>query len=94
MISVPKALDITTKATAGEITRITFKKPIHTVEIKNKSTTDTLYVSFDFGETWIALDTGEEKKFENLPKSLKLTVLLKSSGVSQPARIIYREWVV
>ena len=90
IIGVPKQLNITTKDTAGEITTIIFKKPVFSIIIENKSTTDTLYVSFDNGETWINLAAGEKIIFEPFITKGKPIVLLKSSGSSQPVRIIYR----
>jgi len=89
-IGVPKQLDITTKATAGEPRVIIFKKPVYSIIIENKSTSSTLYVSFDMGETWIDIDIDET--FEDEPFQTKGTpiVLLKSDGASQPTRIIYK----
>jgi len=89
-IGMPKQLNITTKATAGEITRVTFNKPVYSIIVENKSTTDTLYVSFDMGETWIDIATGKAFEVEPFATAGKPIVLLKSDGVSQPARIIYR----
>lgn len=89
-VGVPKQIDITTKATAGEITRVIFNKPIYTLIIDNKSTTDTLYVSLDMGETWIDITAGSREKFEPFTTKGKPIVLLKSSGVNQAVRLIYR----
>ncbi len=94
-IGVPKQLNITTGATAGEITRVTFQKPVYSILVENKSTTDTLYVSFDMGETWIDIATGKTFPFngsllETFTTMGKPIILLKSDGASQPARIIYR----
>ena len=94
-IGSPKQVDITTGATAGEITRVTFQKPVYSILVENKSTTDTLYVSFDMGETWIDIPTSTKFPFdgsflEPFTTMGKPTVLLKSDGASQPARIIYR----
>jgi len=89
-IGVPKQLDITTKSTAGEITTVIFKKPVYSITIENKSTTDVLYVSFDMGETWIDIDTGASFSDEPFATKGAPIVLLKSDGTSQPARIIYK----
>lgn len=90
-IGVPKQVDITTGATAGEITRVTFQKPIYSILVENKSTTNTLYVSFDMGETWIDIETGSNFSVEPfVTKGESPIVLLKSDGTSQPVRIIYR----
>jgi|Deesub1362A_J573_1020465.scaffolds.fasta_scaffold00652_19 hypothetical protein len=89
-VGVPKQKDITTSSTAGEITTVIFNKPVYSIIVENKSTTDTLYVSFDMGETWI--DIATEDTFEDEPFTTKgkPIVLLKSDGTSQSARIIYR----
>ena len=89
-IGVPKQIDVTTKGTAGEITTITFEKPVYYIFIENKSSTDTLYVSFDMGETWIDIATGKSIEFEPFATKGKPIVLLKSDGANQPVRIIYR----
>ena len=95
-VGAPKQLNITTGATAGEITTVAFKKPVYSIMIENKSTTDTLYVSFDMGETWIDLAAGKTFPFNGsflepfVTKGESPIVLLKSDGTSQPARIIYR----
>lgn len=90
MIGVPKQLNITTK-NAGEITTLVFEKLVYSIQIKNKGNSK-LYVSFDFGETWVELDPGEEIKVEPFvtKSKQKPIVLLKSDGVNEPVRIIYR----
>jgi len=89
-IGVPKQLNITTEETAGEITKIIFKKPVYSIIIENKSDTNTLYVSFDMGESWIDIATGEAFEVEPFVTKGKPIVLLKSDGASQQCRIIYR----
>ena len=89
-IGVPKQLNVTTKPTAGEITTITFKKPVYYIFIENKSSSDTLYVSFDMGESWIDIATGKSIEFEPFATKGKPIILLKSDGANQPVRIIYR----
>jgi len=91
-IGMPHQIDITTKATAGEITVVYFVKPVYYIYIENKSSTYTLYVSFDYGESWIDIATSKTIEFEPLSTSgEKPAILIKSDGASQPARIIYRE---
>lgn len=95
-IGMPKQLDITTKTTAGEITTVTFKKPVYSISIENKSSSYTLYASFDMGETWIDIPASAKFPFNGAflkpfaTKGESPIVLLKSDGTSQPARIIYR----
>jgi len=89
-IGVPKQRDVTTKSNAGEISTVIFNKPVYSISIQNKSTTDTLYVSFDMGETWISLETGEKIDVVPFVTKGKPIILLKSSGASQPVKIIYR----
>ena len=89
-IGVPKQLNITTKETAGEITQIIFKKPVYSIIIENKSDTNTLYVSFDMGESWIDIATGEAFEVEPFATKGKPIILLKSDGANQPVRVIYR----
>ena len=89
-IGVPKQRDVITKPNAGEISTVIFNKPVYSIMIENKSTTYTLYVSFDMGETWISLETGDSLSVEPFATKGKPIVLLKSSGASQPVRIIYR----
>ena len=89
-IGVPKGLNVTTKPTAGEITTITFEKPVYYISIKNKSSSDTLYVSFDMRESWIDIAPGETIEIEPFATKGKPIILLKSDGTNQPVRIIYR----
>jgi len=89
-VGPPKQVDITTKSTAGAISTVIFEKPVYEIIVRNKSSTDVLYVSFDMGETWIDIATGSERGFENFADKGKPVVLLKSDGTSQPAGIIYR----
>jgi hypothetical protein len=90
-VGLPKQLDITTKSTAGAITRVIFDKPVYSILVDNLSTTDTLYVSFDMGETWISLRVSDQPlELEPFATKGKPIVLLKSDGTSQPARIVYR----
>jgi len=88
-IGVPKGLNVTTKPTAGEITTITFEKPVYYISIKNKSSSDMLYVSFDM-RTWIDIAPGETIEIEPFATKGKPIILLKSDGTNQPVRIIYR----
>ncbi len=89
-VGVPKQLDITTSSTAGAITTVVFNKPVYSIFIDNKSTTYTLYVSFDMGETWIDIATQDTLPVEPFTTKGKPVVLVKSDGASQNARIIYR----
>ena len=91
IIGVPKQLNITTKDTAGEITTLVFEKLVYSIQIKNKGSSK-LYVSFDYGESWIEIDPNEEIKVEPFvtKSKQKPIVLLKSDGANEPVRIIYR----
>ena len=86
---MPKELNITTKSIAGEITTITFKKPVYSVLIENRSEKYALYVSFNMGEDWIKIPCGfgYYDLFASMGKPI---ILLKSDGESQPVRIVYR----
>jgi len=89
-VGPPKQIDITTKSTAGAISTVIFEKPVYEIVVRNKSTTDTLYVSFDMGETWIDISPETDFSVDNSAEKGKPVVLLKSDGTSQPAAVVYR----
>jgi len=88
-LSVPKAISGTTSATAGEPTAITISGDVFEVTIYNMSADYNLYVSFDFGDTWITIppDCAHSRIFGSLPDPV---ILVKSDGASQPFEIHYR----
>ena len=89
-IGMPKSISGETKATAGEITTITFKKPVYSIIVENESTSYNLFVSFDMGECWIKIRPEKYLSVEPFATKGKPVVLLKSDGASQPYQIIYR----
>ena len=89
-IGVPKGLTGKTKPTAGEITTITFEKPLYSIVIENESSSYNLYVSLDMGESWIKIRPERYISIEPFTTKGKPIVLLKSDGASQPYQIIYR----
>jgi|GEM_PF-1370182 len=91
VLGPPKGEDITTDPTPGNVTVVNFEKPIYEILIRNKSTTDTLYVSFD-GKSWIDIPAEAELFVDNLVEET-LSLWIKSDGASQPVSLIYRHIV-
>ena len=88
-LSVPKTVSGTTSSTAGEPTTVTIEGNVFELTVRNKSVDYSLYVSFDYGDTWVEIppDSYLPMLFGSLPDPL---ILVKSDGSSQPYEIIYR----
>jgi len=88
-LSEPKTITGTTSSTAGTPTIITISGNVFEVVIYNKSVDYSLYVSFDFGDTWITIppDCAHSRIFGSFPDPV---LLVKSDGASQTFEIHYR----
>jgi len=88
-LSEPKSITGTTSSTAGEPTPISISGNVFEVVIYNKSIDYNLYVSFDFGDTWVTIppDCAHARLFGSLPDPV---ILVKSDGASQPFEVHYR----
>ena len=88
-LSEPKVVEGTTSDTAGEPVPVFIEGIVFEVIIVNKSVDYSLYVSFDFGDTYIEVppDSALPILFGSFADPL---ILFKSDGASQPFKIIYR----
>jgi len=88
-LTPPKVIEGTTSDTAGEPTSVTIDGIVFDMVIINKSIDYSLYVSFDFGNTYIEIppDSALPILFGSFANPL---ILIKSDGASQPYKIIYR----
>jgi len=88
-LSEPKSISGTTSSTAGTPTAITISGNVFEIVIYNKSTDYNLYISFDFGDTWITIppDCAHSRIFGSFPDPV---ILVKSDGASQPFEVYYR----
>jgi len=88
-LSEPKAISGTTSSTANTSSAITIGGNVFEITIYNKSIDYNLYVSFDFGDTWITIppDSAHLRIFGSFPDPV---LLVKSDGASQTFEIHYR----
>jgi len=88
-LSEPKSISRTTSSTAGEPTPITISGNVFEVSIYNKSVDYDMYVSFDFGDTWITIPP-DTMHMQILGSFSDPVLLVKSDGASQAYEVRYR----
>jgi len=88
-LSEPKSIAGATSSTAGAPTAITISGTVFEVGIYNQSADYSLYVSFDFGDTWITVPPDSVLQ-ALLGGMADPVILLRSDGSSQPFMIVYR----
>jgi len=88
-LSEPKSISGTTSSTAGTPTAVTVSGNVFEVVIYNRSVDYNLYVSFDFGDTWVTIppDCAHARILGSFADPV---LLVKSDGVSQTFEIHYR----
>lgn len=88
-LSEPKVIRGETSPTAGEPISVAIEGIVFEVAIYNLSEDYNLYVSFDFGDTYVTVEPDSFLRvlFGAFPDPL---LLLKSDGASQPFEIVYR----
>jgi hypothetical protein len=88
-LSPPCAYEGTTSSTAGTPTPIPIRGNVFELSVWNRSADYDMYVSLDFGSTWIRVpaDSMATLFLGSLADPL---VLVKSDGASQPFALMYR----
>jgi len=88
-LSPPYVYEGTTSSSAGTPTPISIKGIVFELAVWNRSADYDLYVSLDFGSTWVRVpaDSIASIFLGSFPDPL---ILVKSDGASQSFTIIYR----
>jgi hypothetical protein len=88
-LSPPYSVEGTTSGTAGTPTPISIKGNVFELVVWNRSADYDMYVSLDFGSTWVRIPADSMATFflGSLPDPL---ILVRSDGASQPFTVYYR----
>jgi hypothetical protein len=88
-LSPPYSVEGTTSSTAGSPTPISIRGNVFELVVWNRSADYDMYVSLDFGSTWIRVpaDSIVPVFLGSLADPL---ILVKSDGASQPFTVLYR----
>ena len=88
-LSPPKSISGTTSSTAGDVIPISIEGNVFELVVRNKSLDYSLYISLDFGDTWIEIPADSQAVFL-LGGLADPVILVKSDGASQSFVIVYR----
>lgn len=88
-LSPPYSVEGTTSSTAGTPTPISIKGNVFEIVVWNRSADYDMYVSLDFGATWVRVPADSVATIF-LGSFADPLVLVKSDGASQPFSIVYR----
>ena len=88
-LSPPYVYEGTTSSSAGTPTPVSLKGNVFELVAWNRSADYDLYVSLDFGSTWVRVPADSAATFL-LGSLADPLVLVKSDGASQPFTLIYR----
>jgi hypothetical protein len=88
-LSPPYSVEGTTSGTAGTPTPISIRGNVFELVVWNRSADYDMYVSLDFGSTWVRIPADSMATFflGSFPDPL---ILVRSDGASQPYTIYYR----